>query len=203
MDGMFNFATGQPYTVSYLFETQYADPNVGFGYNGSGEGFGRPDIIGNPHTGASGTNLLNLDAFAAPCTIDTNTSSPTYDECINPHPGSEGRNAFNAPKYTNFDFSLTKTSHLTKTVTMELRADFFNVLNHPNFSNPLLPGFGIDAFGSSHIPVGGNRLVAGADPSTNGPQFMSTTATPDVGSGNPYLGGGGPRSTQLAAHFRF
>jgi hypothetical protein len=32
---------------------------------------------------------------------------------------------------------------------------------------------------------------------------MQTTATPDVGSGNPYLGGGGPRSAQLAVHFKF
>jgi hypothetical protein len=192
LDGMFNYATGQPYTVSYLFEGDY---------NGSGEYFGRPDIFGNPYAGASGTNLLNMAAFAAPCTVDTNPASPTYGNCINPHPGSEGRNAFNAPNYTNFDFSLTKTSHLTKTVTMELRTDFFNIFNHPNFSNPLLPGFGVDVFGNSHTV--GNLLVAGADPSINGPQFLSTTATPDVGSGNPYLGGGGPRSAQLAVHFTF
>ncbi|MGC1461244.1 MAG: carboxypeptidase-like regulatory domain-containing protein [Terracidiphilus sp.] len=193
VDGMFNVATGQPYTVSYLFEGDY---------DGTGEYYGRPDIIGNPSTGASGTNLLNLGAFAAPCSIDTNTSDATYGSCIGGwHPGSEGRNAFNSPNYVNFDFSLNKTSHLTEKVSMELRADFFNIFNHPNFSNPLLPGFGIDVFGSSH--VAGNRLIAGADPASNGPQFMSTTATPDVGSGNPYLGGGGPRSMQVAVHFAF
>jgi hypothetical protein len=194
LDGMLDFATGQPYTVSYLFEGDY---------NGSGEGFGRPDIIGNPYAGAHGTNLLNMAAFAAPCSdVDTDPNSQTYESCLGGgHPGSEGRNAFNAPNYTNFDFSLTKTSHLTAKLAMELRADFFNLFNHPNFSNPLLPGFGIDVFTSRHID--GNTLVAGADPSANGPQFMSTTATPDVGSGNPYLGGGGPRSAQLAIHFTF
>jgi hypothetical protein len=186
VDGMFNFATGQPYTVSYLFENDY---------NGSGEYYGRPDIIGNPHTGAHGTNLLNLAAFAAPCTLDD------AGDCTNGHPGSEGRNAFNATNFTNFDFSLTKTSQLTEKVAMEFRADFFNLLNHPNFSNPLLPGFGIDVFGSSHAE--GNRLVAGTDPTTNGAQYLTTTATPDVGSGNPYLGGGGPRSVELAVHFTF
>jgi hypothetical protein len=186
LDGMFNIATGQPYTVSYLFEGNY---------NGSGEWYGRPDIIGNPHTGASGTNLLNLDAFAAPCTWSGTAASGA---CVDntQHPGSEGRNAFNATNYTNFDFSLTKTSHLTKTVTMELRSDFFNIFNHPNFSNPLLPGFGIDVMGSPIVV--GNRLVTG-----DSTQFMPTTATPDVGSGNPYLGGGGPRSAQLAVHFNF
>jgi len=192
LDGMFNFANGQPYTVSYLFEGDY---------NGSGEYFGRPDIIGNPYAGAHGTNLLNLAAFAAPCTVDSDPASATYGNCINAHPGSEGRNAFNSPNYTNFDFSLTKTSHLTETLTMELRCDVFNILNHANFSNPLLPGFGIDVFGTSHTE--GNRLVAGLDPSTSGSQFLGTTATPDVGSGNPYLGGGGPRSAQLAVHFSF
>ncbi|HEY1985633.1 MAG TPA: carboxypeptidase regulatory-like domain-containing protein [Terracidiphilus sp.] len=187
LDGMFNFATGQPYTVSYLFEGDY---------NGTGEYYGRPDIIGDLHSGAHGTNLLNLAAFAAPCTLDGDTGN-----CINGHPGSEGRNAFNSPNYTNFDFSLTKTSHLTETMTVELRCDFFNIFNHPNFSNPLLPGFGIDVFGNSH--AAGNRLIAGSDPGASGSQFLATTATPDVGSGNPYLGGGGPRSAQLAVHFTF
>jgi len=192
LDGMFNFATGQPYTVSYLFEGDY---------NGSGEWSGRPDVIGNPYEGAHGVNLLNMAAFAAPCTVDTDSTSETYGECINGHPGSEGRNAFNAPNYANFDFSLTKTTHLTETVSVELRCDFFNILNHANFSNPLLPGFGIDVFGNSHTD--GSRLVAGADPNTSGSQFLQTTATPDVGSGNPYLGGGGPRSAQLALHLSF
>jgi hypothetical protein len=173
MDGMFNFASGQPYTVSYLFEDDY---------NGTGEYFGRPDIVGNPHTGAHGINLLNLAAFATPCTVDEDPNSTTYGVCLG-HPGSEGRNAFNAPSYSNFDYSLTKTSQLTDKIAMELRCDFFNILNHANFSNPLLPGFGIDYMSSS--------------------EFIQTTATPDVGSGNPYLGGGGPRSMQVAVHFTF
>ena len=35
LDGMFNFATGQPYTVHYIYDVDY---------NGSGEYFGRLDI---------------------------------------------------------------------------------------------------------------------------------------------------------------
>jgi hypothetical protein len=193
VDGMFNFATGQPYTVSYLYENDL---------NQSGEWFGRPDVIGDPYKGASGINLLNLEAFAAPCTnIDTDPASSTYESCLSGgHPGSEGRNAFKSPNFTNYDFSLTKTTHLTEKVSMQLRTDFFNIFNHPNFSNPLLPGFGVDGFVSSHIE--GNRLIAGSGPGSSG-QFLQTTATPDVGSGNPYLGGGGPRSMQIAAHFTF
>jgi hypothetical protein len=196
LDGMFNFATGQPYTVSYLFENDY---------NGSGEYFGRPDIVGNPHTGTNGVNLLNLSSFVAPCSwnqYDHKDSNGNWvGECFNntQHPGSEGRNAFNAPNYTNFDLSLTKTTKLYRSVAMELRADFFNILNHPNFSNPLLPGFGIDVFGNAISPTPtSTKLVAGTSS-----QFLQTTATPDVGSGNPYLGGGGPRSAELAVHLTF
>jgi hypothetical protein len=187
IDGMYNFASGQPYTVSYLFEGDY---------NGSGEWYGRADIIGDPHQGVSGRgNLLNMAAFAAPCTVDNSGN------CSNGHPGNEGRNAFTSPDYTNFDFSLTKTTHLTEKLKMELRADIFNIFNHPNMTNPLMPGFGLDIFGASHQE--GNRLMAGTDPATTGTQYVQSTATPDVGSGNPYLGGGGPRSAQLAAHFTF
>ena len=33
--------------------------------------------------------------------------------------------------------------------------------------------------------------------------YLPLTATPDVGIGNPFLGGGGPRNIQLALKFMF
>jgi hypothetical protein len=209
LDGMFNFATGQPYTVSYLYEGDY---------NGSGEFFGRPDIIGNPQVAHSinpsnhGINMLNAAAFAAPCTWDTQrvvivSGVPTVVPGCDPgtqHPGSEGRNAFRSTSYTNFDFTLAKTSHLTEKVTMKLEADIFNIFNHANFSNPLMPSFSVDAFGVSNFapssPGGTTGRLLGAG---KGSGFVQTLATPDVGTGNPYLGGGGPRTMQLAARLTF
>ncbi|MDR3793469.1 MAG: carboxypeptidase-like regulatory domain-containing protein [Terracidiphilus sp.] len=188
LDGIFNYASGQPYTVNYLFEGDW---------NGSGEWFGRPDQVGNPYSGAHSNYLLNLSAFAAPCTWDSSAGS-----CVSGtgHPGNVGRNSFKSPNFANFDFSLTKTTHLREKLAVELRADFFNIFNHPNFTNPLLPGFGIDLFNTpGGTPVAsGKRLLAGTSS-----QYLASTATPDVGSGNPYLGGGGPRSAQLALHFTF
>ena len=75
---------------------------------------------------------------------------------------------------------------------MQFRADFFNLFNHPNFSNPMLPTFGLD-------------FLNGGMPDANGRGIGSIpiTATPDVGSGNPFLGGGGPRTIQLGLKFRF
>jgi len=197
IDGIFNYASGQPYTVNYLFEDDY---------NASGEWFGRPDQVANPYSGAHGNYLLNLSAFAAPCTwnpkdhLDQNNN--WVGACVSGtgHPGTVGRNSFKSPNYANFDFSLTKTTHIRESLAVELRADFFNIFNHPNFTNPLLPGFGIDLFNTpGGTPVAsGNRLLSGTSS-----QYLASTATPDVGSGNPYLGGGGPRSAQLALHFTF
>ena len=42
------------------------------------------------------------------------------------------------------------------------------------------------------------------DPVTGrGTGFLPITVTPDVGIGNPFLGGGGPRDIQLAVKFIF
>jgi hypothetical protein len=126
-----------------------------------------------------------------PCKVDADGS------CIpgTQHFGNSGRNQFNASNYTNFDFSVNKTSHLTEKLTMQIRADIFNILNHPNMTNPLLPGFGVDFFQNGMVNTGKGRLT--------GTGFLTPTATPDVGSGNPYLGGGGPRTLQLALRFSF
>ncbi len=68
---------------------------------------------------------------------------------------------------------------------MTLRAEFFNLLNHPNFSNPLLPNF----IGNIGAPDAATGQHSG---------YYSLTATGDVGIGNPFLGGGAPRGVQFA-----
>jgi hypothetical protein len=46
-------------------------------------------------------------------------------------------------------------------------------------------------------------LTHGISPTGTGVGFLSPSVTPDVGLGNPYLGGGGPRDIQLAVKFTF
>ncbi|MFZ0880840.1 MAG: TonB-dependent receptor, partial [Candidatus Acidiferrales bacterium] len=48
--------------------------------------------------------------------------------------GNIQRNAFRGPDFVNWDFSLTKNTKLTEHVTLQLRLEFFNILNHPNFA---------------------------------------------------------------------
>ena len=96
------------------------------------------------------------------------------------------------PEFKQWDFALYKNTALTERVNMQLRAEFFNLLNHPNFANPLLPQFVADP--------GTGAITNGRETGSGGYQLG---ATGDVGIGNPFLGGGGPRGIQLAAKFTF
>ncbi|HEX8816174.1 MAG TPA: carboxypeptidase regulatory-like domain-containing protein [Terriglobales bacterium] len=113
----------------------------------------------NPETG-----YLNPNAFSQP-------AFGTF--------GDLGRDSVFGPGYKNLDFSITKMTQIYERLNLQLRAEFFNVLNHPNFALPngaVSPGVG---------PAG---LIS---------------QTPDVAQGNPGLGGGGPRVVQLGAKFTF
>jgi hypothetical protein len=52
--------------------------------------------------------------------------------------GNTGRNSVAGPGLTNLDVSLFKNNHVGKNdrLNVQLRAEFFNVLNHSNFSIP-------------------------------------------------------------------
>lgn len=59
--------------------------------------------------------------------------------------GDAGRNTLEQPGYANADISLFKTNEIHKNMVLQLRFEFFNVLNHTQygFANTTLgPGFG-------------------------------------------------------------
>ncbi len=98
------------------------------------------------------------------------------------------------PSFKQWDFAVYKNTQITERLAMQLRAEFFNILNHPNFLNPLLPAFVADP---------ARRWLRRERKSRNQGCGYNLTATGDVGIGNPFLGGGAPRGIQLAAKFTF
>jgi hypothetical protein len=191
---------GQPFNLNYDFEGDFS---------GSGEGFDRPDVIAPvQYQSTNPLNFMNMASFQTPCTSLTGAPLAAYEadvaaglsstfgpdqNCLpgTRHFGNEGRNSLRGPSFKQWDFAIFKNTQITEWLGMELRAEFFNFLNHPNFSNPLLPAFIADA---GQQGIGTNGVSQGA-------YQLSTTG--DVGIGNPFLGGGGPRGIQLAAKFTF
>ncbi|HWF46493.1 MAG TPA: TonB-dependent receptor [Bryobacteraceae bacterium] len=53
--------------------------------------------------------------------------------------GGIGRNAVRGPSYIDFDVSLSRTFKLTERMTLQARADAFNILNHTNFVGAFAP----------------------------------------------------------------
>lgn len=55
---------------------------------------------------------------------------------FNPQPGSIGslqRRVLNAPWYKSYNFAVSKVFRVYERHSLELHADFYNLLNHPNF----------------------------------------------------------------------
>jgi hypothetical protein len=69
----------------------------------------------------------NINAFAV---------EPTYDGTPGATIGTVGRNSLRGPGYFQLDISGMKNFAITERVTMQFRADIFNIFNHPNFENP-------------------------------------------------------------------
>jgi len=51
--------------------------------------------------------------------------------------GNANRRLFHGPGLNNWDVSLFKTTHFTERLSMDIRAEFFNVFNHAQFMNPV------------------------------------------------------------------
>ncbi len=50
--------------------------------------------------------------------------------------GNAGHNALRAPGYFNVDVAFSRTMKITERLSIQPRAEAFNVLNHPNFNGP-------------------------------------------------------------------
>jgi len=95
----------------------------------------RPDLVGSPGLSSGERRLsrwFNTDAFRAPAQFRF---------------GAAGRSILTGPATANIDTSLIKTFPIREPLRFEVRAEFFNVLNHANFNLPAhslgAPGFGV------------------------------------------------------------
>ncbi|MGO9087539.1 MAG: TonB-dependent receptor domain-containing protein [Candidatus Sulfotelmatobacter sp.] len=130
----------------------------------------RPDLVaGQPFwlstSGAPGRKVLNPAAFSIPLT---------------PRQGTEPRNDIPGFGFTQIDVSIARRFAITDRLSVQFRADAFNVLNHPNFTNP-----------PAYVEFGA--------------PFLQSMVMLNQGLGglNPLFQEGGPRSLQLSLKLSF
>ncbi len=95
-----------------------------------------------------------------------------------------GRNSLNTPGFGVLNLSIFKNTHFTESKVLQLRAEFFNVLNHPNYS----------------LSNGNVFSTAGVVTATSAPGYAQVSS-PDFL--NAKLFSGGIRSVTLGVKFIF
>jgi hypothetical protein len=172
----------------------------------TGENVDRWDLIGNPSDFNAIPNGFTLLKGGTAATTPCTTAAPLSAGAINgtssfaavgcymsgssflvPPPigsfGTAGRNIFRGRGIKNWDLSVTKGWSLRERYKAEFRAEFFNVLNHPNFATPGVNGAGFN--------------------NPDGSNFGCLCETPDTAASNPVLGSGGNRAAQLGLKLIF
>jgi hypothetical protein len=138
-------------------------------------GAARPDLIaGVPlwitDPAVAGGKRINQAAFIVPATV---------------REGTLGRNALRGFGTSELNLTLRRQFPLTERVSLQARADFFNVFNHPDFGQPV-------NFMTSPL-FGQATQMLGASLGSGGSN----------GGLNPLYQIGGPRSVQLAMKLIF
>lgn len=134
----------------------------------------RPDLIdGVPlyleDPSAPGGRRINRAAFAI----------------VSGRQGTLGRNALRGFGFSQVDLALRRQINLSERINLQLRAEFFNLLNHPNFGDPVND--------LNHRLFGQATQMLGRSLGTGGLN----------GGLSPLYQIGGPRSVQLALKLQF
>jgi hypothetical protein len=176
IDSIFSARSARPVNVVYDFPTSF-----GFAYL-------RPDLVnGVPlylfDSTVAGGRRINPAAFLAPADA---------------RQGTLGRNSLRGFPLSQIDLALRRRFELSERFSLQLTAEAFNFLNHPNFADPL----GSDtSLGSRFDPLGALHPNAtfGQSASLNGRSVLSGGA----GGFGSFYSAGGPRTLRFSVKLMF
>jgi outer membrane receptor protein involved in Fe transport len=121
--GTFFYRTGLPFSIEDGEQANAFVPN-----NLTANGAFLANILYAPAAGVP-TSFGSSCATTA-CFTTSSFATPTDFNAF-------ARNAFRGPGYFNTDMNIKKTFALNERYRFTLGANFFNILNHPNFDNPV------------------------------------------------------------------
>jgi hypothetical protein len=116
LTGIATFTSGLAYNFSESGDSANTNHNL------SWDNYNRPDLVGNPNSGAhTRAQWFNPAAFAP-------TAPYTF--------GNLGRNTMRGDAYKNFDMSIFRIFPIGEKRDLRFQADAFNIFNHPTWGNP-------------------------------------------------------------------
>jgi hypothetical protein len=154
MSTLFKANTGVPFTPTFGTD---GDP---LGLNSS-DPWDYPNRLSGPGCGSlvnpgNSNHYIKTECFSVPTAPSqafySKYCDPSfgYPTCINLR-GNAGRNILTGPGLANLDYSLVKNNYIAKSLNLQFRAEFFNLLNRANFQVPPLVA-GTDIFDSTGAP---------------------------------------------------
>jgi hypothetical protein len=159
IDGRFSARTAFPVILD---GNQITNPNGQYGYSGLDLVPGVPVYIHFP--GLAGNRRINPAAFSLPATGQN---------------GDAPRNFVRGFGANQVDLAVRRTFPIFERLTLQLRAEAFNILNHPNFGY-IQPAYGNAQFGE-----------------------VTKMLDQSLGGMSPLYQQGGPRSMQFAMRLQF
>ena len=137
--GIYQVSDGAPFSVTITGDTLGLGNSTPLNMPNRLTG---PGCGGNPVNPGNRVNYIKNECFA---TAQSNLPNATLF-------GNSGRNQLRGPAYQETDISLVKNIVVPKlgdTRRLEMRADAFNIANHPNLAPPYTnAGFGVTAAGT-------------------------------------------------------
>lgn len=116
--GIVSAQTGNPYSVF----TQLDNGRTGVA------SFSWPDVIGDPHNNPG--PRLQVSG------VKTGLNIAGFSNTFLGHLGDSGRNQWYGPSHTDMDMVLMKNINITERFRMQIRSEFFNLFNTPQFGQP-------------------------------------------------------------------
>ena len=180
------------WAIDTMFTARSATP-VNITYSAAVPGVGnvtlRPDLVAGIPLYLDDPNVAGGRRFNNTQVVIPGNPLPQIGPFLRPTPARQGnlsRNALRGFPVWQWDLALRRQFKLSERVSLQLKGEFFNILNHPNFGDPAGSLNTLSTFGVSTQMLGRSLGIGGL-----------------TGGFNPLYQIGGPRSTQLSLKLQF